>query len=305
MKISVNKWQRLGKMRSHSATHLLHTALNHIIWDTKQAGSMVDTDTLRFDFTASGPVSNDQVIEIENMINKYIADSIDVNIVETNFDEAIKIWAKALFDEKYGDIVRVVKMWNTSIELCGWTHVSNTSQIWAFKIIWQEAVASGIRRIIWITWPKVWEYATNQDIKLQELSTKLDSNPKQFEQSLEKLIKEYDSAYAELESIKTQAIWWSLKSLWENANNNGIFDIIINTDSDKNLKTANFKEIANNARNIFKDKDFLIYSNEWNFLINISSWKNSAREILKNNWLKWWGSDQFAQWKDSNVKNIA
>ena len=117
---------------------------------------MVEQDYLRFDFAAKQPLTNDQLAQIDSKINHWIAHSLAVTTTECAYADAIKLGAKAFFEDKYGDVVRVVSMQDgdvslTSIELCGGTHVTNTNHIGAFKIVEQEAVASGVRRIIAVT----------------------------------------------------------------------------------------------------------------------------------------------------------
>ena len=159
MKLSIDMDQRYAKMRAHTATHLLHAELAKIFSNTKQAWSLVDSDLLRFDFYANNLLTADQIHDIENNINQTIFKAFPVDLIETSFDEWVKLWAKAFFEEKYGNEVRVIRVhdWdqNISVELCGWTHVSNTRDIWAFTIVSQESVASWIKRITAYTWPKV------------------------------------------------------------------------------------------------------------------------------------------------------
>ena len=161
MKLSVDMDQRYAKMRAHTATHLLHAELAKIFPNTKQAWSLVDSDLLRFDFYANNLLTAQQIKQIENNINQIIYKAFPVDLIETSFDEWVKLWAKAFFEEKYWDEVRVIRIheWdeNLSVELCWWTHVNNTREIWAFAIISQEAVASWIKRITAYTWPKVIE----------------------------------------------------------------------------------------------------------------------------------------------------
>lgn len=156
MKLIVDLQQRYAKMRAHTATHLLHAALDEMLGGTKQAGSLVDQDFLRFDFAAKQPLTNEQLAIIDSKINHWIAHSLSVTTTESSLAEATKLGAKAFFEDKYGDIVRVVSVQDgdvdlKSVELCGGTHVTNTNHIGAFKIVEQEAVASGVRRIIAVT----------------------------------------------------------------------------------------------------------------------------------------------------------
>ncbi|MDP2669660.1 MAG: hypothetical protein Q8O99_01255 [bacterium] len=159
MKLIVESIPRKAKMRAHTATHLLHYQLDHILEGTKQAGSLVDQDYLRFDFAAKQPLTAEQLREIETVINERILADKSVTTEEMSMDEAKQHGAKAFFEDKYGEIVRVVQVDThtthpfpgKSVELCGGTHVTSTGWIGAFKITNQEAVASGIRRIEAIT----------------------------------------------------------------------------------------------------------------------------------------------------------
>ena len=136
----------------HSATHLMHAALRQVLGThVTQAGSLVDSERLRFDFTHHQPVSPDEIAKIEALVNEEISASRDVSTQNMKPDEAIKAGALALFGEKYGEVVRVLKMGDFSTELCGGTHVKNTSQIRLFKIISESGVSAGVRRIEAIT----------------------------------------------------------------------------------------------------------------------------------------------------------
>lgn len=163
MQLSVDPVQRHAKTRAHTATHLLHTQLANIFPQTKQAWSLVDQDYLRFDFYADNTLTDEQIQTIESQINTQIEQALPVTTQELSYNAAIQAGAKAFFEDKYGDAVRVVSIGdNVSVELCGGTHVANTAHIGAFVIISQEAVASGVKRITAVTWPKV----------AQELQTK-------------------------------------------------------------------------------------------------------------------------------------
>lgn len=173
MKLTVNPSQRYAKMRAHTATHLLHAELGKIFPDTKQAGSLVDSDLLRFDFYAERLLTQQELAMIEKRINQMIYLAREVKVEEMSIEAAGKLGAKMFFEEKYGDVVRVVQVINDelpqemqhdnnaeyfasygnllSVELCGGTHVSNTKEIGAFTILSQEAVASGIKRITALT----------------------------------------------------------------------------------------------------------------------------------------------------------
>ncbi len=149
---SVDKKRRASIMRNHTAAHLLQAALRKVLGDhVHQAGQLVDGERVRFDFSHFEAVTPDELKEIEGIINTDILSAIPVTMTEMPIDEARKLGAMALFGEKYGDIVRVVNVEGTSIEFCGGTHVDNTSKLGLFKIISENSVAAGVRRIEAVT----------------------------------------------------------------------------------------------------------------------------------------------------------
>ncbi|MEN3088895.1 MAG: alanine--tRNA ligase [Staphylococcus pseudoxylosus] len=145
---SVNHKDRSAIKKNHSATHLLHAALKEVLGEhVNQAGSLVEAERLRFDFSHFGPMTQEEINQVERRVNEEIWNSIEVNIQEMPIEEAKQIGAMALFGEKYGDVVRVVNMAPFSIELCGGIHVNNTSEIGLFKIVSESGTGAGVRRI--------------------------------------------------------------------------------------------------------------------------------------------------------------
>lgn len=162
----VDKENRLATMRNHSCAHLLQAALREVLGShVHQAGSYVDPDRVRFDFSHFSSVTPEELIRIENIVNKNIMDALEITMTEMPIEEAKKLGAMALFGEKYGDIVRVVKMGNASVEFCGGTHLDNTSKIGLFKITSESSVAAGVRRIEGVTGKGVLELI-NKNTKL-------------------------------------------------------------------------------------------------------------------------------------------
>ena len=295
MKLSIDMDQRYAKMRAHTATHLLHAELGKIFPDTKQAGSLVDEDLLRFDFYANNLLTAGQIREIENNINQIIYNAYPVDLIETTFDEWVKLWAKAFFEEKYWNEVRVIRVhnWdeNISVELCWGTHVVNTKDIWAFAIISQEAVASWIKRITAYTWPKVIEKLHIYEEILDWATSVLDvKSYAQINEKLQKYVKENSDLQQRIESLETS----SLRSLLQSSpsSSNEDFSKIIELPSD-----VNFKALQWVIKSVFPtEKSVLVFSTEGNYLIS-TDWSVSAKELVKKYWLRWWGSDLMSQWK--------
>lgn len=303
MKLSINLDQRYAKMRAHTATHLLHAELAKIFPSTKQAWSLVDEDLLRFDFYANNLLSPDQIRDIEIKINKLIYDAYPVDLIETTFEEWVKLWAKAFFEEKYWKEVRVIRVHdnddnNISVELCWGTHVSNTKEIWAFTIVSQEAVASWIKRITAYTWPKVIEKLHSYEGMLDWASSILDvKSYAQINEKLQKYIKENSDLQQRVESLETSSIRWLLQSA--QAKSNDDFSKIIELPND-----VNFKALPWILKTVFpNEKSVLLVTSEWNYLI-CCDWSVSAKELVKKYGLRWWWSDVMAQWKDAWVVNI-
>ncbi|MBS8085311.1 alanine--tRNA ligase [Streptococcus suis] len=150
--LEIDSNRRRGVEKNHTATHLLHAALHNVIGEhATQAGSLNEEGFLRFDFTHFGAVTADELRRIENEVNEKIWEALDIVTVETDVDTAKEMGAMALFGEKYGKVVRVVTIGDYSIELCGGTHVGNTAEIGLFKIVKEEGIGSGTRRILAVT----------------------------------------------------------------------------------------------------------------------------------------------------------
>ena len=172
--LKLDKERREGLRHSHSATHLLHAALRRVLGEhTHQAGSLVDPDYLRFDFTAMEPMTPREIKTVEELVNQKIWEAIQVKTTITTPEEGEKMGALALFDGKYGDKVRVVQMGDFSSEFCGGTHCDNTNQIGIFKITSESAVGAGMRRIEAVTSKKAYEYLANRSGLLDDIQTEV------------------------------------------------------------------------------------------------------------------------------------
>ncbi len=201
----VNKEKRMGTTRNHSATHLLHRALKDVLGEhVNQAGSFVESNRLRFDFTHYEGISDENLKKIEEIVNSKIFENLAVDIIETNIDEAEKLGAVALFEDKYKDRVRVVKIGDYSIELCGGTHVKNTGTIGMFKIISESSIASGVRRIEAVTGTSVYEYLVDMETHIEEISKILKANKVNIIEKANSLIEELKEKDKEIESLKAK-----------------------------------------------------------------------------------------------------
>ncbi|MGB8413940.1 MAG: alanine--tRNA ligase [Candidatus Binatus sp.] len=189
VKLKIDRLRRDAAMLNHSATHILHYALRDILGDSvHQAGSLVDPDKLRFDFAHTGPVKDDALATIEEEINARIRENAEVTIDEMAYDDAIKAGALAFFGDKYGDRVRVVRMGDFSVELCGGTHISRTGDVGMFKLEAESGVAAGVRRIEAVTGQGALETIRKREKILEEIGAQLGARDGAAVERLEKLL---------------------------------------------------------------------------------------------------------------------
>jgi alanyl-tRNA synthetase len=201
--VRVSPEHRNPTIRNHTATHLLHAALRKILGDhVKQAGSKVAPEELRFDFTHFEALTAEQLEQIERLVNGWTSEGYPVDWEITSLEEAKKQGAMALFGEKYGQEVRVVKVPGVSLELCGGTHVSNTREIGLFRIIEESSIASGIRRIVALTGAAAVEYTLNRDRQLTLAASILRVSPESVAERVEKLQEENRSLQKALQELK-------------------------------------------------------------------------------------------------------
>ena len=168
--LKIDRERREGLRHSHTATHLLHASLRQVLGEhTHQAGSLVEPDYLRFDFTAMEPMTPREIKSVEELVNQKIWEAIQVKTTVTTPEEGKKMGALALFNGKYGDKVRVVQVGDFSSEFCGGTHCDNTNQIGIFKTISESAVGAGMRRIEAVTSKKAYEYLADRSTLLDDI----------------------------------------------------------------------------------------------------------------------------------------
>ncbi len=203
VRMEIDIERRKSIMRNHTATHLLHAALRKVLGThVRQAGSLVAPDRLRFDFTHYQALSEDEIERIEGLVNEKILEAIPVVVEQKKYEEAVKEGAMALFEEKYGDVVRVVKIADFSEELCGGTHVSNTGQIGLFKIVSEEAISAGVRRITAITGMESLKRARKVEGLIRDIRELLDAPEDRLVERVKKLIstvKEQEKKIKELQ----------------------------------------------------------------------------------------------------------
>lgn len=201
--LSVDKTRRNATACNHTATHILHYALRNVLGaHVKQAGSLVAPDRFRFDFTHFSQVDGDALNRIETLVNNRIRENVPVETKEMDAEEAFKSGATALFEEKYGDRVRVVSLASFSRELCGGTHTGRTGDIGLFKITGESSVASGIRRIEALTGQAALEYIQKTSKIIQETARLIKEKPEDIAKRIDKILTGYKSIEKEMEKLK-------------------------------------------------------------------------------------------------------
>ncbi|QOY36287.1 alanine--tRNA ligase [Anaerobacillus isosaccharinicus] len=198
----VEETERIGIVKNHTATHILHRALKDTLGEhVNQAGSLVSENRLRFDFSHFGQVTPEELSKIESIVNHKIWDAISVNISNKKIDEAKAMGAMALFGEKYGDVVRVVQVGDYSLELCGGCHVKNTAEIGLFKIVSESGIGAGIRRIEAVTGKGAYEHMNSQVDLLKDTAKLVKSNLKDVPDKVEQLQLQLRNLQRENESL--------------------------------------------------------------------------------------------------------
>ena len=201
--LQVDKVKRRFVMKNHTATHLLHQALKDVIGaHANQAGSLVEAERLRFDFSHLESISADDLKTIENIVNEKIYESLDVVIDEIPISEAKEKGAMALFGEKYGDVVRVVDINGYSVELCGGIHVKNTDDIGVFKILSESGIGAGIRRIEAVTSKYAVEIFQTKEDDLKEIAKSIKTKEDQVVTKVNQLVADKKDLQKQLEELK-------------------------------------------------------------------------------------------------------
>ena len=228
VKTVINADRRKSIARNHTAAHLLQAALRNTLGShVEQAGQLVNENTVRFDFSHFSALTSDELKTVENEVNNIILSAENVTMTEMPIEEAKKTGAMALFGEKYGDVVRVVKAGDFSTELCGGTHVSNTGKLGLFKIISESSVAAGVRRIEAVTGTGVLGYIDSLNSKIIGTAAALKvSNPADIEKKAASLANELKEKDREIEALTAQLTEMRSGNLFDNAVSVGALKVI-------------------------------------------------------------------------------
>ena len=227
---------------NHTATHLLQAALKQIVDPSiSQAGSLVDFDRLRFDFNSPRPLTPQELQQIEEQVNTWIAEAHTAEVAVLPLEEAKRRGAIAMFGEKYGDEVRVIDFPGVSMELCGGTHVSNTAEIGVFKIVSETGISSGVRRIEAVAGPAVLDYLNVRDKVVRELSDRFKAKPEELCDRITNLQNELKASQKQLDALKQELALAKSDQLLAQAESVGEFKILVANMDDVDpdaLKTA-------------------------------------------------------------------
>jgi len=205
---SVSEAERRATALNHTATHLLHAALREILGPhVKQAGSLVSPQRFRFDFSHFAQVDHETIKEVEQHVNRTIRENLSLTTSILPREEAMKTGAMAIFEERYGDHVRLVKVGEgVSMELCGGTHTHRTGDVGLFKIVSETAVGSNVRRIEALTGKAALEYVQNQEGEFKDAAALLKTSPEQLRERIDKLLKEQRQKDREIETLKSRLL---------------------------------------------------------------------------------------------------
>ncbi len=229
VKTNVSSSNRAKAAANHTATHLLHSALKSVINESVgQKGSLVAFNKLRFDFNSSNPISKDQISKIETLVNSWIMENHALEIKNMSKSEALEKGAVAMFGEKYDDEVRVVNVPGVSMELCGGTHVKTTSELGSFKIISEEGISAGVRRIEALSGQSALDYFSDRNALVNQLSDLLKANPNQLFERVNNLQAELINKNKEIQKMKDEIAYFKYSSIKSSAEIVNSFSILVN-----------------------------------------------------------------------------
>ncbi len=229
VKTNVSSSNRAKAAANHTATHLLQSALKSVINESVgQKGSLVAFNKLRFDFNSSNPISKDQISKIETLVNSWIMENHALEIKNMSKSEALEKGAVAMFGEKYDDEVRVVNVPGVSMELCGGTHVKTTSELGSFKIISEEGISAGVRRIEALSGQSALDYFSDRNALVNQLSDLLKANPSQLFERVNNLQAELTNKNKEIQKMKDEIAYFKYSSIKSSAEIVNSFSILVN-----------------------------------------------------------------------------
>ncbi|KAF2955051.1 alanine--tRNA ligase [Marinitoga sp. 38H-ov] len=286
--LSINKERRNNIRKNHTATHLLHKALREVLGDhVKQAGSLVTNDKLRFDFTHFKSLSKKDIEEIEKIVNEKILENLKVDTEIKSLEEAKNENAMALFEEKYGNEVRVVKISNFSAELCGGTHVSYTGEIGLFKIITETAVSAGVRRIEAITGFKSLEYLNSLENEIITISEILEVTKENIPSKINSMIDKIKDLEKEVKKLQEKMTSQSI----DLSNVKEIEGVKVFLKTFENVDQSVLRNTADIVENKLSDGIIILFNkgeNKVNFIVKVTKELigkyhagNIARKIAK------------------------
>ena len=229
VKTNVSSSNRAKAAANHTATHLLQSALKSVVNESVgQKGSLVAFNKLRFDFNSSNPISKDQISKIETLVNSWIMENHSLEIKNMSKSEALEKGAVAMFGEKYDDEVRVVNVPGVSMELCGGTHVKTTSELGSFKIISEEGISAGVRRIEALSGQSALDYFSDRNALVNQLSDLLKANPNQLFERVNNLQAELINKNKEIKKMKDEIAYFKYSSIKSSAEIVNSFSILVN-----------------------------------------------------------------------------
>ncbi|MFH1612521.1 MAG: alanine--tRNA ligase [bacterium] len=285
VKAKIDTCHRHEISANHTTTHILHSILKTVLGDhVRQAGSLVTENKLRFDFTHFEAIDKKNLFKIEELVNEEIKKNTKVEILEMSFTQAKEQGSIALFEKKYKDFVRVVKIGSLSMELCGGTHLKNTQEIGLFKIVQETNIAAGIRRIEALTGKLAYKCFREKEEKLSFLLEELEIQENNLFLHIKKLKEEHKNLIKENNSLKNKLLLYSIQELLDKIQTiNGIKVLSIR----KDLDNVSMKFLIDKLMNEIKDGIIVlgsIYENKINLMVKVSlnlSEKISANELIK------------------------
>ncbi len=261
VRLEVDEEARASTARHHTATHVLHAVLRRVLGDhVKQAGSLVAPDRLRFDFTHFKALTPEEIVEIERQVNLEVWQNRMVNVHKMAFDEAVKSGAIALFEEKYGDIVRMIEIPGLSKELCGGTHVQNTGDIGVFFVLQETSVAAGVRRIEAVAGTRALEWINHQRQILTNAAHLLKTHPEHIGERLEKILEREKALEKEVEALRQALTAAKSQSIFDSPETIGDVNVVISQVGVDDAKAM--REIYDRFKERFNERAVLVIGSD-------------------------------------------